>query len=552
MNSNETLLSPEPVVDLATALPQEDTIYTFERADGTIERAMSADDAIARCPVLGKLAIEAPDQANLLLKLAALGKEKIQAEQLREESTSQEKPKAEPNSELKTDTFVQEARSLKAEPRLMRHTTQGRQTEQAKLRPSDEHLELFQVVQYRGEAGLPIDVTKKVVSIQGQAERVGVRQEVFAEEQVTVVSSIKQITHQQVETFIRNQEHSISEEGTPRATFTAKIEPLPKLQPTKAVAKEFVAKNLPLSQKPTERTTPEIVSEKIQQVADGADVEYVNLIESVKNTEILPRAESPDANPVDTLYTSVDPELEVDVKVESYFASETLDTFEVLAELAEAEKVSVQPDILITKPILQEEDRQDSNVSFALWPQPEEVLSLGSTLEKAAKDQPLEQTFVQLAQYFSNTLHEAQSVAESANRSLPESERLRTEIQTILQDIAEILPASYGFNEETGERYIQITPELTQELLVLLGASGYDHPKKVLIEFVQVHGLAYLLQTVHRMCSLNSVDNQQEFLMSPIQSVVQDDYVTNARLAIGKLLGGLIYKLYPRLAGDDV
>lgn len=51
--------------------------YAYRRSDGTVETASSAEDAMRRCPVLGKMALE---QANVLLELAALGQEKVEAE----------------------------------------------------------------------------------------------------------------------------------------------------------------------------------------------------------------------------------------------------------------------------------------------------------------------------------------------------------------------------------------------------------------------------------------------------------------------------------------
>ena len=54
-----------------------ETVYKHQLADGTIEIAMSAEEVFKRCPVLGKLALEAPEEANMLLELSALGNQKL-------------------------------------------------------------------------------------------------------------------------------------------------------------------------------------------------------------------------------------------------------------------------------------------------------------------------------------------------------------------------------------------------------------------------------------------------------------------------------------------
>ncbi len=55
--------------------------YTYERADGTVEHARSAEEVFEKCPVLGRLAIEAPEQANILLELAAVGNQILKTQE---------------------------------------------------------------------------------------------------------------------------------------------------------------------------------------------------------------------------------------------------------------------------------------------------------------------------------------------------------------------------------------------------------------------------------------------------------------------------------------
>lgn len=65
---------------LPQVLMPESAQYVHTHADGTIERAVDSLDAVKRCPVLGKIAIEAPDDVEVLLALSALGEAKIAAD----------------------------------------------------------------------------------------------------------------------------------------------------------------------------------------------------------------------------------------------------------------------------------------------------------------------------------------------------------------------------------------------------------------------------------------------------------------------------------------
>ena len=82
ITSNETIsidikdIESSPIDDRG----ESEAAFTYQRENGTIERAMSAEDAVARCPALGKLAIEAPEQLDILLELAEMGNKKMKAE----------------------------------------------------------------------------------------------------------------------------------------------------------------------------------------------------------------------------------------------------------------------------------------------------------------------------------------------------------------------------------------------------------------------------------------------------------------------------------------
>ncbi len=175
------------------------------------------------------------------------------------------------------------------------------------------------------------------------------------------------------------------------------------------------------------------------------------------------------------------------------------------------------------------------------------------TIIEQADEQPLEQTFVQLAHYLADTLQESQiadvDTAKVSDETVPEQSKQFIELRAILQDIAEVLPLSYYVDEETSEQHIKITPELTEQLLLLLRSLGYEQPKEALVEFVRVYGLTFLLQAIQYMCQLSNTIEQQEFLASTSVAVTRDDTTDD----YGSLLGKAVLRLLSiRTFGNEV
>lgn len=75
--SSEALTAQTPSVDdinlnVSASIAPPESVFQYERQDGTIEIAHNMQDAIARCPVLGKMAIESPAQLSIIFHLATL------------------------------------------------------------------------------------------------------------------------------------------------------------------------------------------------------------------------------------------------------------------------------------------------------------------------------------------------------------------------------------------------------------------------------------------------------------------------------------------------
>ena len=90
--------------------------YEYTRQDGTVEHAANREEAIKLCPVLGKLAVQDSEAANMLLDMASIGQAKMAAEKV-------ERPK--PETPKQAESAVKPGHSDK-------------KAEQSKVQPSEK------------------------------------------------------------------------------------------------------------------------------------------------------------------------------------------------------------------------------------------------------------------------------------------------------------------------------------------------------------------------------------------------------------------------------
>lgn len=119
----------------AAAMPMAEEVgYVYQRADGTIERALNIEDAILRCPVLGKLAIESPEQAKVLLDLAAADPRTVETKKSVETQTSVESQKVDSPTAVDQQPIVKTVVPKPIETKQRQHEqTKVRQIELPKL-----------------------------------------------------------------------------------------------------------------------------------------------------------------------------------------------------------------------------------------------------------------------------------------------------------------------------------------------------------------------------------------------------------------------------------
>lgn len=262
--------------------------------------------------------------------------------------------------------------------------------------------------------------------------------------------------------------------------------------------------------------------------------------EITETSELTETFQTLEINGEETLPIPDETEIYTDEQLAAGFDHETVETYKALVALAAADEAapliledSVEVQITATFESTRANETELFTKGFEAFiaeqPTAEEAVTL-EFIKEQANEQPLEQTFVQLAELLANVAEEESPGAE------------QIELHKILQEIEVALPVRYAVNEiEIEEPSLRITPELTEKMIRLLSSLGYEHPKEALVDFVRQHDLTFLLQAFQYMCQLCHEDDRQEFLAVPIASTGDDDGAT--RLRIGKLLFKLIGEL---------
>ena len=137
---------------------------------------------------------------------------------------------------------------------------------------------------------------------------------------------------------------------------------------------------------------------------------------------------------------------------------------------------------------------------------PDEPVTFES-VQAQANQLPLEDAFLQLAIHFLETTE----IEANGEYELSEDEIV---VKQLLQEICEDLVQTAFDGLES--RDVQLTPEMTQKVLLLLSLVGYENPKKVLAEFVTSHDVEFLLQVVQYLGQLTGEDDRREILLQSV------------------------------------
>lgn len=157
----------------------------------------------------------------------------------------------------------------------------------------------------------------------------------------------------------------------------------------------------------------------------------------------------------------------------------------------------------------------------AALPESEEPITL-DVIQHSIDVQPLEETLEEFAELLSK----------------PASEQEVKVLKRVTEQI-ESVTTVWSAGSITGKK-IQITPELTEKLLVVLKTLGYQRPGEMLVGFVAQYDLEYLLEALEYLCRVNNGYGTYEF--NPAFVVPSSDGCEDGqRLRLGKLLFGIIH-----------
>lgn len=130
MSNSELFIPNPPIADVEVALipkpsPAPDLVLAYQAQDGTVYTATSREQVIAQCPVIGEMAVKAPEQLNPLFELAELaGVSLVKKEQniANEEKGTEEVSKNTPGKEKKTKDKVVESLDKKNGEKIDKET----------------------------------------------------------------------------------------------------------------------------------------------------------------------------------------------------------------------------------------------------------------------------------------------------------------------------------------------------------------------------------------------------------------------------------------------
>lgn len=508
---NEKALAPDPSKEAAdqqaaASLAAGEAGYVYQRADGTVERAHSAEDAFRRCPVLGELALKSPDQANILLELAAAGNEIIAAEAKKvpqkpqvSEKTAPELGKPEKIEPKKQIPDARPARSSQTEAELI-NPNRASSRQQTLQRDAIAHLQTEPAKRQTQDKS---DKNHNNEFDTGAAKEKTKPSE--ASEDHDLATAPIKIEAAKPAEVSRHEPISLAK---PKAVEVPLQETIP-ARPAAAEIKPLESESEPL----------EIVVEK-DRIENKAEAEMPANEAAAYEIDDAPQAAMDQPEEPD------EPEMFLSVATDSEEHNPA--SADELVQVPAIEISAVADAIagLDANPAPETEQFTDFETIIADQPASEEPVNLESIREQADA-QPLEQTLAQLVEYLS----------EPAEKEIPGHKA----IWEILHDVEMALPATYDSRDsqqstET-EPKPQITPEMIEKLLILLRTLGYQHPHEALISFIKLHGLAYALQAITYMCQLKSPDNQQEFFVAAAAATTNNQ--NGSRLRLGKLLFGL-------------
>ncbi len=505
--SGETLHGVENIGHQQSPVDIEAISYT--RVDGTVEVASSPEDAMRRCPVLGKMSVE---QANVLLELASIGQEKIDAQKKPKEEFKQ---KPEEHKETKKPIVEQ---VIKEDTKTI---AQSEVKETVTVTTKSLHEEM---IQPQSELDKTIDAHSAKIATEPKVARVTSSDEAIQAQKLVDSPYIEQ----QVRDKLAGRQN-IKDESSDKATnISLRIPPIEEIVITNRLDRQPTAPDAPraeividnrimdttvASKETTEENQEEPFLATSQDSLDDdtfifTDTELAQempeLFIAERDWDITDPAILP---PFDPVAETLDASESIDLLPEQVaIDAETTELFEqLLAMSVEADEettstfvklVGEQSEAQVPKEVTVEVT-SDVNV-FAdfldIQPESEETIDI-ETIVTNANEQPLEETFAQLIELLEGGSFDS------------------TDVMSAIKDFSKAF--AYSNREHSTEREeLLVTPAITQKLLDLLRAIGYENPQEALLGLISRHDLEFLVQAMRYLAQLANPDNQHEFLRS--------------------------------------
>lgn len=481
---------------------KEELGYVYQRADGTVERALSAEDAFARCPVLGRLAM---DEAQLFLELASAGNEKMktideaqtQHESDEEADGVQDDELGKPIGSSSVATFELVTNDTTARPE-MKHSSFAVASDT--LIVNDQHS----------------SPNKPEVGLNAKEKNVIKPAPEISQTEVVTENKIARQKINRMKNVVQSQPVIIPSKS---ATPDTKVEP--QLSPG------GIAEVASPEKKSIERATVDDEVHVIDVTPKEAAMPPSNA------DDILPLSVATDREPESlVLPKQVDAEFDVAEQTRQLFDIETIETYQTLREFIDVETLEGDSSLIESTDPLESDESLESVHRFEAFisAQPASEKQMGlEGIQNQANEQALEQTFHQLVEYLSVT----EELEEVESNDLLE----------IMYAIEEVLATcDLAQSVDVLKEKEKITPEMTEKLLTLLETLGYQNPSEVLVTFVDMHGLTFLIEALEYIYQMNSDD--RALLISGV-STARDENDDSRRLRLGKILFGFIAKITP-------
>jgi hypothetical protein len=429
--------------------------------------------------VLGRLAIEAPQQAELLLRLAAAGKERMAAAAKEAASKPQPDEKYEYTMTLRRGSEVLSAQQIVKPEAADSSTKETASSSEA------------------GGADLAATAERAAVGAGQQHER-----EVYA------LQELATLLRPEGETTIQpNKEDSRSERVIETDVITSKDNDL-------HVAEVYEQHN---------NAEPVTVTVVTESAVDDAKPDAIDGGYKIDEAEVPFQARENDR---------LNAKTDFDEQPSELFEQDIIKVYKQLSALLDEARLSeeaIPEQVEVNSLAGSEADLQTENTTFSdfeafVVAQPAiETPVTFELLQEQSKEQPLETTLIKLANYLSED-------SEAPKNG---------ELLKVMEEVQELLPSCYDANNSRAE--VKITPEMTEKLLALLSLLGYEQPKEELTEFVQKHGFVFLFRAMDFMGNLTFDDMRREFLVSSVLTSANDH--GRGRLYLAKAIFELIHKL---------